>query len=82
MEGGVSLDLTVPASDGFIWDFSRKHCKDKAMEIVNDQKPLFVMLSRSARRILTSRTSICARLRARPKLRRPDAEEMFISCFA
>ena len=25
MKGGVSLDLTVPASDGFVWDFSRKH---------------------------------------------------------
>ena len=45
MKGGVSLDLTVPASDGYIWDFSRKHCRDKAMEIVNEQKPLFLMLS-------------------------------------
>ena len=23
MKGGVSLDLTVPASDGYVWDFSR-----------------------------------------------------------
>ena len=45
MKGGVSLDLTVPASDGFIWDFSRKHCRDKAMEMINDEKPLFLMLS-------------------------------------
>ena len=45
MKGGVSLDLTVPASDGYIWDFSRKHCRDKALEIVNTQKPLFLMLS-------------------------------------
>ena len=45
MRGGVSLDLTVPASDGYVWDFSRKHCRDKAMQIIQDQKPLFLMLS-------------------------------------
>ena len=45
MRGGVSLDLMVPASDGYIWDFSRKHCRDKALDIVGDQKPLFLMLS-------------------------------------
>ena len=45
MRGGVSLDLTVPASDGYILDFSRKQCRDKALEIVNDKKPLFLMLS-------------------------------------
>ena len=38
MRGGVSLDLTVPASDGYVWDFSRKHCRGKALEIVNDQR--------------------------------------------
>ena len=45
MRGGVSLDLSVPASDGYIWDFSRKHCRDKALELVERQKPLFLMLS-------------------------------------
>ena len=45
MKGGVPLDLTVPASDGYVWDSSRKHCRDKAMQIVRDQRPLFVMLS-------------------------------------
>ena len=45
MRGGVSLDLTVFASDGYAWDFSRKHCMDKALGIVEDQKPLFLMLS-------------------------------------
>ena len=45
MKCGVSLDLTVPASDGYVWDFNRKHCRDEAMEIVNDRKPLFLMLS-------------------------------------
>ena len=45
MEGGVSLDLTVPASDWYIWDFNRKNCRDRAMEIVNDQKSPFLMFS-------------------------------------
>ena len=45
MRGGVSLDLTVPASDGYIWDFIRKHCRDMALEIIDTQKPLFLMLS-------------------------------------
>ena len=45
MRGGVSLDLIVPASDGFVWDFGRKHCRDKALDIIHDQKPLFLMLS-------------------------------------
>ena len=45
MKGGVSLDLTVPASNGYIGDFSREHCGDKAMQIINEKKPLFLMLS-------------------------------------
>ena len=45
MKGGVSLDLTVPANDGYVWDFSRKHCRDQAMQIVNEKKPLFLMMS-------------------------------------
>ena len=44
MKVGVSLDLTVPASDGYIWEFGRKNFRDKAMKIINDQKPLFLML--------------------------------------
>ena len=45
LAGGVSLDLTVPASDGYIWDFCRKHCRDMAMQIVDEQKPVFPMHS-------------------------------------
>ena len=41
----VSLDLTVPASDGYIWDFSSKRGRDEALEIIDTQKPLFLMLS-------------------------------------
>ena len=41
MRGGVSLDLTVPASDGFVWDFSRKHCRDKALDIIHHQGHCF-----------------------------------------
>ena len=45
MRGGVSLDLTVPACDGYIWDFSQKHCRDKALDIIVKHRPLFLMLS-------------------------------------
>ena len=45
MRAGVSLDLTVPASDGYVWDFSREYCRGKAIEIVNDQKSLFLTSS-------------------------------------
>ena len=76
------MDLTVPASDGFIWDVNRKHCRDKAMEMINDQKPLFFMLSAECTPYFTSRTSTCARLRARQRWRRLDAEGIFISCSA
>ena len=45
MKGGVSLDFTVPASDGYVWDFSRKRCRDRALQIVNEKRPLFLMMS-------------------------------------
>ena len=45
MKGGVSLDLIVPANDGYVWDFSRKHCRDRALQIVNEKRPLFLMMS-------------------------------------
>jgi hypothetical protein len=45
MKGGVSLDLTIPASDGYVWDFSRKHCRDRATQIVDEKRQLFLMMS-------------------------------------
>ena len=45
IRGGVQLGLTVPASDGYVWELSWKHCRDKLLEIVTDRKPLFLMLS-------------------------------------
>ena len=45
MKGGVSLDLTVPTSDGYVWDFSRKHCRDRALPTVSEKRPLFLMMS-------------------------------------
>ena len=45
MKGGVSLDLIVPANDGYVWDSSRQHCRDRATQIVNDKQPLFLMMS-------------------------------------
>ena len=45
MKGGVSLDLTVSANDGYVWDFSRKHCTDRALQIIDEQRPLLLVLS-------------------------------------
>ena len=45
MKGGVSLDLIVPANDGYVWVLSRQHCRDRANQIVNDKRPLFLMMS-------------------------------------
>ena len=39
------MDLTVPESDGYIWDFNKKECRDRATHIVDSQKPLFLILS-------------------------------------
>ena len=44
-KGGVSLDLTVPANDGYIWDFNRKYCRERALQTIDEQRPLFLTLS-------------------------------------
>ena len=45
MKGGVSLVLIVAANNGYVWDFSRQRCRDRATPIVNDKRPLFLMMS-------------------------------------
>ena len=45
MKGGVSLDPSFPAHDGYVWDFSRKQCRDRALQIVNEKRSLFFMMS-------------------------------------
>ena len=71
MRGGVSFDLIVPASDGFIWNFSRKHCRDKALDMIHDQKPLFLLLSPE-----------CTPYSNIPNLNMRTREEMFTAGFA
>ena len=45
MKGGAPLDLAVPANDWYVWDFSQKHCRDNALEIIDGQSPPFLTLS-------------------------------------
>ena len=45
MKGKAFLDLTVPDNDGYVWDFNRKRCRDRALQIVNEKRPLFLMMS-------------------------------------
>ena len=39
LRGGFSLDLTAPAPDVSVWDFSRHHCRRRALELVQSQRP-------------------------------------------
>ena len=32
-------------NDGYTWDFSRKHCMDRSLHIIDEQRPLFIILS-------------------------------------
>ena len=41
----MSLDLAVPANDGYIWDFAGGMIKTEQLQIVDEQKPLFLMMS-------------------------------------
>ena len=41
----LSLDLTVPANDGYVWDCNRKHFRDRALQTVNEKRLLFLMVS-------------------------------------
>ena len=43
MRGGFSLDLTAPAPDGSVWDFSRHHCRRRALELVQSQRPYLLI---------------------------------------
>ena len=45
MKFGVPLDLTAPASDGIHLGLQQEILQGKAMEIIDDQQPLFLILS-------------------------------------
>ena len=39
LRGGFCLDLTAPAPDGSVWDLFRHHCRRRALELLQSQKP-------------------------------------------
>ena len=43
MNGGFSLDFTVPDKSGYIWDFDQAECRDKAMRLVKETKPYMLI---------------------------------------
>lgn len=43
LRGGFSLDLTAPAPDGSVWDSSRHHCRRRAHELVQSQRPYLLI---------------------------------------
>ena len=43
LRGGFSMDFTVPGPDGYIWDFSKKVCRDKAWDMIVKLKPFLLV---------------------------------------
>ena len=43
MRGGFSLDFTGPDSDGYIWDFSKHECRQKAFKNIRECRPYMIV---------------------------------------
>ena len=43
MRGGFSLDFTTPEADGYVWDFNKVECRNKAMKLVKRTKPYMLV---------------------------------------
>ena len=39
MRGGFSLDFTAAGPDGYIWDFSKHECRQKAFAKIREGRP-------------------------------------------
>ena len=45
MDAELSFDLTVPGPDGFVWDFSRREARERALRMIQQKRPLLLILS-------------------------------------
>ena len=45
MKGGFSLDFSAPHPDGYIWDFSRHDCRQKAFAFIRESRPYMIIES-------------------------------------
>ena len=43
MRGGSSLDFTAPGPDGYIWDFSKHECRQKAFAKIRECRPCMII---------------------------------------
>ena len=43
MKGGFSLDFSAPGPDGYIWDFSRHECRQKAFALIRESRPYMII---------------------------------------
>jgi len=43
MKGGFSLDFSAPDPDGYIWDFSRHECRQKAFKLIRESRPYMII---------------------------------------
>ena len=45
MKGGFSLDFAAPDPDGYIWDFSKHECRQKALARIRETRPYMIIRS-------------------------------------
>ena len=43
MRGGLSLDLTAPDPNGYVWDFSKHECRQKAFAMIRETRPYMII---------------------------------------
>ena len=43
MKGGISLDFSAPDPDGYIWDFGRHECRQKAFALIRESRPYMII---------------------------------------
>ena len=43
MKGGFSLDFSGPDPDGYIWNFSRHECRQKAFALIRETRPYMII---------------------------------------
>ena len=43
LRGGFSLDFSTPDKDGYVWDFSRPECRDRAWKKLVTERPYLLI---------------------------------------
>ena len=43
MRGGFSLNVIAPEADGYIWDFGKHECRQRAFKMIRETKPYMIV---------------------------------------